>query len=107
MIEGILRHGGYGGPSFLEPDNSPAEGLYIWPDLETIAASGELEGAITSLYMVLDGDAGPEGYPVPRGLTVKLPNDHLQYAITWYALAVVLFVIYFLYHYRPELETRE
>jgi len=29
-----------------------------------------------------------------------LPNDHLQYAITWFSLAVALMVIYFLFHRR-------
>ena len=31
---------------------------------------------------------------------VELRNDHLQYALTWYALAVVLVVIYLLFHRR-------
>jgi len=29
-----------------------------------------------------------------------LPNDHLQYAITWFSLAVALAVIYVLFHRR-------
>jgi surfeit locus 1 family protein len=33
---------------------------------------------------------------------VTLPNDHLQYAITWSILAVALAVIYILYHRRPK-----
>jgi surfeit locus 1 family protein len=31
---------------------------------------------------------------------LELPNDHLQYAITWFSLAVALIVVYFLYHRR-------
>jgi surfeit locus 1 family protein len=27
-----------------------------------------------------------------------LPNDHLQYAITWFALAIGLAVVYVVYH---------
>ena len=27
--------------------------------------------------------------PLPLPVTVNIPNDHLQYAITWFALAVV------------------
>jgi len=33
---------------------------------------------------------------------VTLRNDHLQYALTWYALAVALAVIYGLYHRKRE-----
>jgi len=29
---------------------------------------------------------------------IALPNDHLQYAITWFALAIGLAVIYVVYH---------
>jgi surfeit locus 1 family protein len=34
-------------------------------------------------------------------LRVRLRNDHLQYAITWFSLAGALLVIYFIYHRRP------
>ena len=105
-IEGILRQGGFGGPSFLQPENSPAEGLYLWPDLETMVAAGRLERPITTLYLVQVGDASSGTYPIARGLAVDLPNDHLQYALTWFALAAALLVIYVLYHYRPESEAR-
>ena len=34
---------------------------------------------------------------------ISLPNDHLQYALTWFSFAVTLVVIYLAYHYRrPE-----
>jgi surfeit locus 1 family protein len=29
---------------------------------------------------------------------INLPNDHLQYAITWFSLAIALAVIYVVYH---------
>ncbi len=29
------------------------------------------------------------GAPMPMPVTVNVPNDHLQYAITWFALAAV------------------
>jgi surfeit locus 1 family protein len=48
-------------------------------------------------------DAGPAANPGgwPRGVgAVRLRNDHLQYAITWFALAAALAAIYVLYHRR-------
>ena len=43
------------------------------------------------------------GLPIGGQSSAELPNDHLQYAITWYGFAVTLLVIYFVYHYRkPE-----
>jgi surfeit locus 1 family protein len=40
---------------------------------------------------------GPAGYPDPARHLPRPPNNHLQYAITWYGLAVVLLVIFCLY----------
>jgi len=31
---------------------------------------------------------------------LSLPNDHLQYAITWFSLAAAALVIYVVYHWR-------
>jgi surfeit locus 1 family protein len=57
-------------------------------------------------YVEAGPAANPGGLPVGGQTRVSLPNDHLQYAITWYLFAVSLVVIYFIYHYRkPETET--
>ena len=34
--------------------------------------------------------------PVPRKITVDLPNNHLKYAITWYSIAISI-LLYYLY----------
>ena len=44
----------------------------------------------------------PGGFPVGGEIRVALRNDHLQYAITWYSLALALVVIYVLYHRKLE-----
>ena len=36
----------------------------------------------------------PGGLPQPGKLVVNLPNHHLQYAVTWYGLALVLVVVF-------------
>ncbi len=36
----------------------------------------------------------PGGLPSPAKLTARLPNNHLQYAITWYGLAAVLVAVF-------------
>ena len=44
----------------------------------------------------------PGGFPVGHQWRVDVRNDHLQYAITWYALALALLVIYVLSQRRPD-----
>ena len=36
--------------------------------------------------------------PMPANGKVQLPNNHLQYAVTWYSLAFGLLIVYFAWH---------
>ena len=36
--------------------------------------------------------------PMPANGTIRVPNNHLQYAITWYSLAMGLIFVYFAWH---------
>ena len=51
-------------------------------------------GRVAPFYVELESPAPPDGLPKPGPLTVKLRNEHLQYAMTWYALAVVVIVMF-------------
>ena len=53
-----------------------------------------------ALPSYIDADAAPNpgGWPKGGVTRLELPNDHLQYALTWFALAVALIVMYVLYH---------
>jgi len=50
--------------------------------------------------VIVEADATPNPGGWPRGgqTVVSLPNDHLQYALTWFLMAGALLVIYFAYH---------
>jgi surfeit locus 1 family protein len=47
------------------------------------------------LPFFLDADATPVPGGLPRGgvTVIDLPNNHLQYAITWYGLALALVAV--------------
>jgi cytochrome oxidase assembly protein ShyY1 len=51
-------------------------------------------GRVAPFYIELESPPPPAGLPRPGPITVKLRNEHLQYAITWYALAVVVVVMF-------------
>ncbi len=51
-------------------------------------------GGVAPFYIEQESPIPPGGLPHPAKLTVRLRNDHLQYAITWYGLAATLSVIY-------------
>jgi surfeit locus 1 family protein len=51
------------------------------------------------MFLEADATPNPGGWPKGGVTIVDLPNDHLQYAITWFGLALALFVVYLAYHH--------
>lgn len=85
---------------WLMPDHEASENFWFTIDLEAMGAFIGRDPA--PVYVQAFAPANPGGYPVGERARVDLPNDHLQYAITWYSLAVILLVIYYLYHRRKK-----
>ena len=63
-------------------------------------AVAEQLNRVAPFYIDADTTPNPGGWPKGGVTRLELPNDHLQYAITWFSLAIALIVIYFLYHRR-------
>ncbi|MGJ8571769.1 MAG: SURF1 family protein [Hoeflea sp.] len=78
-------------PSSMVPDNDEAKNIFYWKDLDRMAATAGLP-AEKVLPFFLDADATPVPGGLPRGgvTVIDLPNSHLQYAVTWYGLALAL-----------------
>ena len=53
---------------------------------------------VAPFYVEADATPNSGGFPIGGQTRITIPNNHLQYAITWYSLALVLLVIYFVYH---------
>ncbi len=109
-LTAYLWTGGWKGYDFLRPENDPLGNAWVWMDLPRMAESlrlGGLGGIASGYYLVADAAPNPGGLPIGRAPGVELPNDHLGYAITWYALALVLLVIYLLHQSQPEPEHGE
>jgi cytochrome oxidase assembly protein ShyY1 len=51
-------------------------------------------GTVAPFYLEQEAPVPAGGLPHPAPLKVRLRNDHLQYAITWYGLAAVLVVMF-------------
>ncbi|MGD1876586.1 MAG: SURF1 family protein [Kiloniellaceae bacterium] len=100
-IEALLRTGGWKGFDFAKPPNKPEDRFYFWLDLPVMAA-GVDRPIITDVYADAVASDIPGGYPIGGQTRIHLKNDHLEYAITWYSFAVILMVIYVLFHYRRE-----
>lgn len=93
-VVGLARAKLLAKPSSLVPDNDIAKNIFYWKDLDAMAASDGLEkDKVVPFFVDADKTPNPNGLPVGGVTIVDLPNDHLQYAVTWYGLAVVLAAI--------------
>ncbi len=101
-LTATLWTGGWKGYEFLRPENDPAGNVWVWMDLPRMAEATALGGVASGYYLVAGPAPNPGGLPIGRAPGVELPNNHLGYAITWYALALVLLVIYLLHQSQPE-----
>ena len=45
-------------------------------------------------YVEADGTPNPGGWPKGGQTDLTLPNNHLQYAITWFGIALTLIGVY-------------
>ena len=86
-VTGLLRITEPGG-GFLR-SNDPRTDHWYSRDVAAIAAARRLTGAAP--YFI-DADAAPNagGLPVGGLTVVAFPNNHLIYALTWFALALML-----------------
>lgn len=96
-VEGILRAGGRS--NRWVPDNDPEMGAWHYMDVSAMAAAAGL-GAVKPFAIEAGAAPNPGGLPVGGRTRTGYVNNHLQYAITWYALAASLIGVYIAFHLR-------
>lgn len=97
-ITGLLRITEPGG-GFLR-SNDPARDRWYSRDIAAIAAARGLRD-VAPYFIDADASSGPTAWP-RGGLTVlSFPNNHLVYAVTWFAMAALLLAA-LIYRWRQE-----
>ncbi|OSQ29450.1 SURF1 family protein [Thalassospira sp. MCCC 1A03138] len=86
---------------WVQPENEPLENQWFFVDVDAMAEDSGADLA-SRYYLELDETEIPGGLPIGGQAKIDLPNNHLEYAITWYSLALSLIVIFILYHRRPQ-----
>lgn len=76
------------------PEDDPAKNSWFTRDPAPMAASAGL--ARTAPFLIdADATAVPGGWPKGGNTVVSFPDNHLQYAITWFAIALGLLGVFF------------
>jgi surfeit locus 1 family protein len=78
---------------WFSPADDPAHNVWYTRDTPAIAAAEGIR-PLAPFYVEQEAPVPPGGLPQPGKLVVKLPNNHLQYAMTWYGLALALVAVF-------------
>ena len=89
--------------TFFQPENEVQKNVWFYLDPKQMAEAANIP-ARTDLYLDADLAPNPGGFPIGGQTRINLPNDHLQYAITWALLALTLGAVYVIYHLKLERE---
>ncbi|MCP5362230.1 MAG: hypothetical protein H6908_06335 [Hyphomicrobiales bacterium] len=98
-VKGIVRTR-FKEPMRFLPQNKPEKNFWLWsniPQLVSFLQAKKTYSKIRFLPIIVQriGETGNSTlYPIPLSTDYNYRNDHLQYAITWYALALVTVVMY-------------
>jgi surfeit locus 1 family protein len=83
------------------PDNDPAKNFWFHVDVPLMRkiAGAPSDRTLDTFFLEADAAPNPGGLPVGSQTRLDIPNDHLQYAITWFLIALALVGVYLAFHW--------
>ncbi len=83
------------------PDNAPDRNVWFHVDVPLMRkmAGAPPDPVLDAFFLDADAAPNPGGLPVGGQTRLDIPNDHLQYAITWFLIALALIGVYLAYHW--------
>lgn len=94
-VTGIVRRH-VGGRGAFAPDNDTAGNIWYWWDIPAMLAFAQVapdQRVAPFVLHLLPVEGGGKTLPSPVATDKGLVNNHLQYALTWFALAALLIVM--------------
>jgi surfeit locus 1 family protein len=94
LLRGVIRaHNAEQG--IFDPENDPAGNLWHWWDVPAMQAAMTAPSDARTAPFVIEMSESPftDEFPKAQLAAAQIKNNHLQYAITWFALAIVAVVM--------------
>lgn len=85
--------------NMFTPVDDPAKKTWFARDPQAIAKANGLE-RVAPFYVAADEAPNPGGWPKGGQTKLDLPNNHLQYAFTWYGIALTLVGVFCAFAWR-------
>ena len=84
-------------PNIFKPDNDLKENIWFSINLKDLK---EATGVQFDEFVIFLED-NQSKTPLPKKISIDVPNNHLKYAITWYAISISI-IVYYLYFRRKK-----
>ena len=84
-------------PNMFKPDNNLKNNIWFSINLEDLK---EFTGEQFNEFVIFLEDKQVKT-PLPKKISIDVPNNHLKYAITWYAISISI-ILYYLYFRRKK-----
>jgi len=99
QLTGVVRRAQVQGR--FVPDNAPDRNIWFYVDVPRMRqmAGGKPDPVLDTFFLEADATPNPGGLPIGGQTQLDIPNDHLQYAITWFLLALALIGVYLSFHW--------
>jgi surfeit locus 1 family protein len=83
------------------PDNAPDKNVWFQVDVPLMRqlAGASPDARLDRFFLDADAAPNPGGAPVGGQTRLDIPNDHMQYALTWFLIALALAGVYLAYHW--------
>lgn len=93
-VFGLVRRAGRKG--YFDPDNDIVANVWYWRDLRNMIASvyEKPETSAYPFFVEIEKDQGNADWPKGGVTRLTFKDNHLQYALTWYGLAITVFAVY-------------
>ncbi len=98
-ITGLLRKPGE--KLWYGPENEPENNNWYFGDLSAMAMAQNIDN-IYPMYLYAAKMDGDNSFPVAGRTEFNIVNNHLDYALTWFGLSIVLIVIYLIAHIKKK-----
>ena len=93
-VTGVVRKPWGKAWSFM-PESNAESNVWLYGELGEMA--DHLKMKVAPVFVELDASDVPGGLPIGGQTRISLPNNHIQYAFTWFGLAIAMVVIFILY----------
>ncbi|MEG6508747.1 SURF1 family protein [Methyloligella sp. 2.7D] len=87
---------------YFTPENDPEADRWYWRDMTALTAAiypayAGSPPEIAPFFVDAEASDIPGGWPKGGQTDLALPNNHLQYALTWFSMAAALAVVFVIY----------